>query len=1158
MARIHQRVIKLKSQPKWLVRIFVLLWAVLGGIFAFISHPVVETNAQEYDYYDVNEYDYLEDDILDDEMYPEDFEDFEEELDEEYGENIPQEIYDNTKGDTYDLATFEKAVKEVAYAYYMRGPRIQYNSLKANASWSWLSPEEATTQDSNYLVCSAFTRNVYYDLLKIKIPTFTDDLINYTTGHIGSPEVVGYGVKSGGNFIMKIYDSGVEYMVYENPNLSDIIPYLRIGDILTYNGHTLMVYDLVYDDETGNIDDVILMQSAHGEGKGYVKTKIGVFKEGSTIWRVNAFLYHNSKTGVDGLLEWSLNLISIKNESYWKKIGTSSGKTNYSILRFVQEDESGNVVLTYGGYSDFSLPDKTKDRLKFSKLFIEKTVSEHDDDVVELGSTMKYIIFVKNNSNEDYTDDLIITENLSNYVTYIEYTWSKSWIYFNKSGLTLEWNVGKLRSGEEVTIEYSVDVDKGNIGDIIISTGSVWKIPSAKIKNEIGKVLNEEQGNDIKNAFENLKSDYNGKELIDKIYEQSLGIDLNFKEFDITNLINNSNLYSTSYTTISGNQKNSFYKMILNKYWSTLKLSKYNYENIPTIYAYLWKYWRPLSYSSRRADTINSENFRTGDILIYTNTNDNTYTYSEASGLTIKPITYENGEYAYIYIDGKFVGVNLWNDGVKDQQTGGDDRNEFTRQYYIDNSLSWYSHSSALSWKTNEFKESLQLQTLFGKNYYVILRPSLIIRNITYELDWGSNDSNNPSAFILGRDIELKEPTRTWYVFSGWYTDSEYTTQVTNTNELTDDTVLYARWELNTFAKAFQEVAYAYYMRGPYVHYNSAKGRGHDFSPEEATSQDYNYLACGLYVLNVYRELLGNIITFPPHWGQDAYAKKYVGKRPEVIWYGEKSGWNLLWWDSTTPYLGESKMINPTKNDIIKQLQIWDIFGYEGHVTMVYDYKYNESWDIEDVYLIHAIDSPQYRVYSKMNLGVTVYDKSGTGYELSIWHNKWSAIRYNNFNRTAQSEHHPDARIEWTVQLNTMSKINQKLEFNTGNYLSHYYILRFVTDDGSGNSILSINGTNLAGYRECSTCSYTYYSWQVNYSDSIQSRLKYNKLYIEKTMNKRDNTIVGVGDELTYTIRIQNNSNQAYDDDLIIKENINTDLVENLSLYSYEKNWTQI
>jgi hypothetical protein len=89
-----------------------------------------------------------------------------------------------------------------------------------------------------------------------------------------------------------------------------------------------------------------------------------------------------------------------------------------------------------------------------------------------------------------------------------------------------------------------------------------------------------------------------------------------------------------------------------------MRLRKRNYEDTE-IHIYENKTWRFLSNKDRRADTINSENFRTGDILIYTNKNDKRYIYSTGAGLTITPITYEDGEYAYIYIDGKFVGVNL-------------------------------------------------------------------------------------------------------------------------------------------------------------------------------------------------------------------------------------------------------------------------------------------------------------------------------------------------------------------------------------------------------------------------------------------------------------------------------------------------------------------
>ena len=61
-------------------------------------------------------------------------------------------------------------------------------------------------------------------------------------------------------------------------------------------------------------------------------------------------------------------------------------------------------------------------------------------------------------------------------------------------------------------------------------------------------------------------------------------------------------------------------------------------------------------------------------------------------------------------------------------------------------------------------------------------------------------------------------------------------------------------------------------------------------------------------------------------------------------------------------------------------------------------------------------------------------------------------------------------------------------------------------------------------------------------------------MYIEKTVDKRDNNIVEPDEELTYKIVVKNESKENYENDLIIKENIDTDLVENLSMYSYTKN----
>ena len=110
---------------------------------------------------------------------------------------------------------------------------------------------------------------------------------------------------------------------------------------------------------------------------------------------------------------------------------------------------------------------------------------------------------------------------------------------------------------------------------------------------------------------------------------------------------------------------------------------------------------------------------KTGDILIYKNSNDE-INILENKKLVKKTITNEDGEYTYIYIEGKgFVGVNLGNDRLANTK---DDRNEFNSKYYTDNNLELYL--CAIN-PNNEKLEIYNLQTLLGKDYYIILRPSL-------------------------------------------------------------------------------------------------------------------------------------------------------------------------------------------------------------------------------------------------------------------------------------------------------------------------------------------------------------------------------------------------------------------------------------------------
>lgn len=144
--------------------------------------------------------------------------------------------YENGKCANCGKLRIHQAIQEVADSYYMRGTAIQYNSMKGNPSW--FSPEEATSQNMNYLVCSAFTKNVYNELLGIKIPRYTSELLDYSKDNVGRPEVIAYGYcydeevegEAKRKIQLTIYDGKGEIeKTTSEPSLEeDIIPYLQV------------------------------------------------------------------------------------------------------------------------------------------------------------------------------------------------------------------------------------------------------------------------------------------------------------------------------------------------------------------------------------------------------------------------------------------------------------------------------------------------------------------------------------------------------------------------------------------------------------------------------------------------------------------------------------------------------------------------------------------------------------------------------------------------------------------------------------------------------------------------------------------------------------------------------------------------------------------
>ncbi len=100
--------------------------------------------------------------------------------------------------------------------------------------------------------------------------------------------------------------------------------------------------------------------------------------------------------------------------------------------------------------------------------------------------------------------------------------------------------------------------------------------------------------------------------------------------------------------------------------------------------------------------------------------------------------------------------------------------------------IGWYkdgAFSIAVS-NTNGLAENLTVYARWMKS-----------GRIFYDLDGGTNDDKNPFVFSNEDEVLLLSPTKDGYDFGGWYTDDEFTNQITTIPKGTlTDIVLWAKW----------------------------------------------------------------------------------------------------------------------------------------------------------------------------------------------------------------------------------------------------------------------------------------------------------------------------------------------------------------------------
>ncbi|MCM1297084.1 MAG: InlB B-repeat-containing protein, partial [Muribaculaceae bacterium] len=108
--------------------------------------------------------------------------------------------------------------------------------------------------------------------------------------------------------------------------------------------------------------------------------------------------------------------------------------------------------------------------------------------------------------------------------------------------------------------------------------------------------------------------------------------------------------------------------------------------------------------------------------------------------------------------------------------------------------VGWYQDST--------LRNSYSFSTMPAENKTLWAKWQLVNYNITYHLDGGRNNSNNPSSYtIASNDITFAEPTKVGYSFRGWYSDSNYGTSITKISTGNYGAVeIYAKWEITTYS----------------------------------------------------------------------------------------------------------------------------------------------------------------------------------------------------------------------------------------------------------------------------------------------------------------------------------------------------------------------
>ncbi len=439
-------------------------------------------------------------------------------------------------------ADLEEAIAAATWAYYAKGPKIQYDSTELSKLSSYRggigrlsseeAPEFATNDTTFYSVCSTFVHHAYWEALNVKsygkvyhphgfstmyifnyadnqrnqngdIALYNDPLteedvdacvmryINfdlYKEKYLSRVETfakhdvfesegftdytTGLQFKSDGedgDIHYSYYDAEGNKLSYDDVRKNHVIPYvedfeknLRVGDVFMYIGHALIYM--------GNNLYI------HCNGQ-----KVSRNTPATDILETNGAIFAD----FDEMTRWidvdSLDVFVITRPLEF-------------LLSPCYDEDPGNDVV-----ADTKIPEKTKSRIKYPLMDINRTVDINDFGTAVSGGELTYTVEISNNTNDEkYLEwlsrskqgktkesykNLKVTEVIPEGTEFVADSVVGGGKFENG---TITWNIAEIKPGESVSLSYKVKVTAPSGAEIVSESGMVDNIPSNRIINTVG------------------------------------------------------------------------------------------------------------------------------------------------------------------------------------------------------------------------------------------------------------------------------------------------------------------------------------------------------------------------------------------------------------------------------------------------------------------------------------------------------------------------------------------------------------------------------------------------------------------------------------------------------------------------------------------------